>query len=86
MGSQLLCNIDSLVQAGLVPGNINIIVDMAVIRGKMTPCHAERNIASLDRQLLNFNHIIFLLFKGYIHILTARKCFVKCFRLSIDKK
>ena len=53
---QLLCNFPSLTQTALGIGNINIIVNVAMVGRKMTLGHPEGNIAALNGKSAGFDH------------------------------
>ena len=89
MRRKLLGNVSGLGQTGLMVGNINVVVDMAVVGRKMASGHTKGHVSSLDGQFLNFNHFVVLLYsQGLLTLIfyLLSPCFVKCFRLSVDKK
>jgi hypothetical protein len=56
MGNQFVCAVLSLTQAGLLVSNINIIIDMRVIGGKMALCNSQRHFTPANRQMFDFDH------------------------------
>jgi hypothetical protein len=53
---QFFCHGLCLGKAGLLGGDVDVIIDMAVAGGKMTLCHAQEQVAFLGGKLYHVDH------------------------------
>ena len=65
MGNQLISGSLGFAEAGLLKGDINIIIDVAVVGGEVTTGHPQGYIAATAFQMLEFNHSNYLLCEAH---------------------